>query len=206
MPDWAYLVVYAAAGAAVGPLLDWLIRTLPRQPSQISEEGLRARMLVVCLGTPLLFLFAGAYYGPGVRAPILALYEALFVVIAAIDLEHRLVLNRVVFPAMAVAPMAALLWGHSPASIALGAVIQFSFFLLNAWVFRGSVAAGDVKLALVLGMITGYPGAIRALVMTGLAAGPVSAALLLLRLRSRRDFIPFAPFMVLGAFVALLWR
>ncbi|MBI2887100.1 MAG: prepilin peptidase [Chloroflexi bacterium] len=206
MPDGAYLVVYAAAGAALGPLLDWLIRTLPRQPAQLGEAGLRARRIVVCVGTPLLFLFAWASYGSGARTPLLALYEALFLVIAAIDLEHRLVLNRVVFPAMAVAPVTALLWGHSPASIALGAAIQFSFFLLNAWVFRGSVAAGDVKLALVLGMVTGYPGAIRALVVTGLVAGPVSAALLLLRLRSRRDFIPFAPFMVLGAFVALLWR
>lgn len=139
------------------------------------------------------------------RAILLALYTSFFAVLAVIDLKHRIVPNKLVLPAMIVAPFAALLWGHSPMSIALGGMVHFAMFALSAAVMRGAIGMGDVKLAIVLGMLTGFPGVFLSLMAAAVLSGVISLALVVTRVRSLRDYIPFAPFMLGGALIALLW-
>ena len=155
---------------------------------------------------PLLSVFLAWYFGPSLRALVGVWYLALFLLITAIDLEHRLVLNRVIVPAIILAPATATLWGLSPLSIGVGGAIEFLFFLLSALISRGGVGMGDVKLGAFLGLIAGYPLVITGLMATAVSAGLVSGMLLLLRIKSRRDYIPYAPFMVLGTAVALFWQ
>jgi leader peptidase (prepilin peptidase)/N-methyltransferase len=63
---------------------------------------------------------------------------------------------------------------------------------------------GDVKLALLLGLLLGYPAAINALVFAALIGAAVSVLLLGLGTATRRTFIPFGMFMVAGAVLALV--
>lgn len=139
------------------------------------------------------------------RAVLLALYTSFFAVLAVIDLKHRIVPNKLVLPAMVIAPFAALLWGHTPMSIALGAAVHFGVFAVSAAVMRGAIGMGDVKLAIMLGMLTGFPGVFLSLMAAAVLSGVVSLGLVVTRARSMRDYIPFAPFMLAGALVALLW-
>lgn len=206
IPGDLFPVIAAIAGLALAPLVDVLAARLPGEEPQWAGRMARARTFALAAAMPAAFGLLAWYWGPQGRGAVSLLYAAVFLLIAAIDLEHRLVLNAVVFPAIVAAPVAALVWGLSPPSILAGGLVEFGFFLVMALATRGAaIGGGDVKLALFLGLIAGFPGVITALFVTALASGAVSLALILLRLKSRRDYIPYAPFMLAGTAVALLW-
>jgi leader peptidase (prepilin peptidase)/N-methyltransferase len=54
---------------------------------------------------------------------------------------------------------------------------------------------GDVKLAALVGLMIGYPLVIVALLLSMIAGGLVAAILLVLKIKGRKDPIPFAPFL-----------
>lgn len=144
---------------------------------------------------------------------VLAFYACLFIVIFVIDLEHGLILNKVVYPGMVVALLLALYpwpWlsesmGMRVAYAALGGAIGFVVFLLIALVSRGGMGWGDVKLAALIGLATGFPLVFVVIIMAAILGGVVAVALLLAKKRNRRQTIPFGPFLAVAAMVTLLW-
>jgi len=67
---------------------------------------------------------------------------------------------------------------------------------------------GDVRLAGVIGMMLGWLGLrylFLGLFLAFLLASVIGVALIAARLRSRKDAVPFGPFMALGAVLAVLW-
>jgi leader peptidase (prepilin peptidase)/N-methyltransferase len=127
------------------------------------------------------------------------------------DLEHRRIPNKVIVPAIAVAALTSFFWFGPGWYLALiGGAIGYGFFWLAAVIGgkaigRGAMGGGDVKLAAFIGLITGVPGIITALVLTILAGGIISALLLLVRIVNLRSGIPYGPFLVLGGFVTMVW-
>jgi len=124
------------------------------------------------------------------------------VAVSAIDIEHRIVPNRIVLPATAVVLVAQLLLEPSlewPVA-ALGAS---GFLLAAALAYPKGMGMGDVKLALLLGAMLGWTVAVALLV--GLVAAAVPALVIVARRgRAARGVgIPFAPFLAFGALVAL---
>jgi leader peptidase (prepilin peptidase)/N-methyltransferase len=152
--------------------------------------------------------FAGSW-----ALPAYLVFCAAGVLLALIDLRHRLLPNRVVVPALGAGVVlllgAALLGGDWPAlARACGAAaVLFAVFLVLALLAPAGLAMGDVKLAAVLGLHlgwVGWPG-----VVLGTAAGFVvqaAAALVLLAARrvGRKGELPFGPAMLVGALIALL--
>jgi leader peptidase (prepilin peptidase) / N-methyltransferase len=85
---------------------------------------------------------------------------------------------------------------------ALGA----SFFLFAAALaYPNGMGMGDVKLALLLGAMTGRH--VPVALMVGMLAALVPSAVLFARHRAaaRKMYIPFGPFLALGGVVALFW-
>lgn len=124
--------------------------------------------------------------------------------IAFLDLKYRQIPNRLVYPATAV-----LLLYHSyrqptawPA-ILIGGGLALGIFALTAWLRPGDLGGGDIKLAALIGLFFGFPAVLWALgIGVGLGAG--TAVFLLWRGQDRHTHIPYAPFLCLGAFIALL--
>ena len=144
---------------------------------------------------------------------IMVFYACLFIIIFAIDLEHGLILNKVVYPSMVVALLLALYplpWladsmGLRIAYTALGGGVGFGIFLLIAIVSRGGMGWGDVKLAALIGLATGFPLVILAIIMAAILGGIVAVALVIAKKRKRRQTIPFGPFLAVAAMITLLW-
>jgi len=140
-------------------------------------------------------------------------YACLFIIIFVIDLEHGLILNKVVYPGMVVALLLALYpWPWLTDSIvmrvayaALAGGIGFGIFLLIAIVSRGGMGWGDVKLAALIGLATGFPLVFLAIIMGAILGGIVAVALVIAKKRTRRETIPFGPFLALAAMITLLW-
>ena len=64
---------------------------------------------------------------------------------------------------------------------------------------------GDVKLAGLIGLATGFPGSLVALLLAILSGGVLAAILLLCGFKKRKDRLPFGPFLSVGALIALIW-
>ena len=80
--------------------------------------------------------------------------------------------------------------------------------LVLALIARGGFGFGDVKLAFLLGLFTAYQSwetLIVAIFAAFLLGGLVSAILVVFRIRSRKDSIPFGPYLVGGAYLAIVW-
>jgi leader peptidase (prepilin peptidase)/N-methyltransferase len=138
-------------------------------------------------------------------------FTAVLALVTVTDLEHRLIPNRAILPAIAIAALASPLWfGPGWWLALLGGAIGYGFFWLvvqlgDRFLGRGAMGWGDVKLAAFVGLITGFPGIITALVLTIIAGGVVSLVLLLTRIVNLRSGIPYGPFICLGGFLTMLY-
>jgi leader peptidase (prepilin peptidase)/N-methyltransferase len=139
------------------------------------------------------------------------LYGFFLLAVIVIDFEHHRVLNMMLVPAAVVAAvLSALPW--TPESLGnlvnalLGGAVGFGVFLLLAIVGRGALGMGDVKLAGVIGLMTGYPDVLWALIIGALVGAGAAIVLLISRKATRKTAIAYAPYLAFGAFVVLWVR
>ena len=130
--------------------------------------------------------------------------------IFVVDLEHRLIFDLSIFPLLVVILAAVGLFDRTRlVTLALAAALSGLIFLLFyglGWLLyrQEALGFGDVKLALLLGALVGWPGLVTALFATAILAAVLSLLLLASGSVERRAFIPFGVFMTLGAAFALL--
>jgi leader peptidase (prepilin peptidase)/N-methyltransferase len=131
-------------------------------------------------------------------------FAAVLVLLAAIDLERRIIPNRIVLPAagLILATQIALSPGDAVAFLggSLGAAL---FLLVPLLIYPAGMGMGDVKLALLIGAGLGF--AVVPALFIGMTAASVAAVVILVRggLSARKTAIPFGPFLAFGALVAL---
>ena len=155
-------------------------------------EGVTALLIVACVLT----------FGVTPEAVVSSFFCAVLVAISAIDVEHRIVPNRIVIPAFVAVLAAQTALGPSVEWL-LGALGGSAFLFVAALVYPKGMGMGDVKLALLLGAMLGRHVAVA--LMLGMLFALVPAAVLAVRhgAGARKMAIPFAPFLALGAVVAL---
>lgn len=158
------------------------------------------------LATGLGFAFLWATYSNLGQVLILSVYLALLLLFLVIDLENRIVPNMLVLPAMIFSALASLFYpGMGLGRALLGGATGFGFFYLASIIGRGGMGAGDVKLAGFIGLTTGFPEIIVALLLSSLLGGLSAFLLLITRKKGLKSHIPYAPFLVLGGMAALLY-
>jgi len=169
------------------------------------------RNVIVELGMPALFALLYSTYFDLVKLVLASFFTAVLVLVTITDLEHRLIPNRAIFPAIIIAALFSPLWFGPGWYLALvGGAIGLGFFWLavvvgNRIIGPGAMSEGDVTLATFVGLITGFPGIITALVLTIIAGAIISFMLLLTRRVSLRSGIPYGPFICVGGFLTMLY-
>ncbi len=90
---------------------------------------------------------------------------------------------------------------------ALGlAAIFYSLFWLLYKITKGrGMADGDMYIAMYMGLLLGWPRGVMALLGSFILGAIVGLILIATRLRSRKDTLPFVPFMVGATVIALVW-
>jgi leader peptidase (prepilin peptidase)/N-methyltransferase len=166
---------------------------------------------MVEVGLAVTYGFLWIHLGPSVKLLLYMVYSIVFALILITDFERRLILNAVTFPAILFALAASFVTPEMTWWSALaGGVIGFAFFSLavlvgNLVYGRGALGEGDISLALFVGLITGFPLIIEAIVLTIVIGGAIVIILLALRIRRLHDYIPYGPFLIAGAIITLLW-
>jgi leader peptidase (prepilin peptidase)/N-methyltransferase len=137
---------------------------------------------------------------------------AIGVVLTLVDLDSRRLPDAIVlpsYPVVAVLLTLSAAWRHdwwSLARAAIGAAALFGFFFALAFAHPAGMGFGDVKLAGVLGGLLAYLswstlmlGALGAFVLGSVAGVAVIAS----RRGNRRTALPFGPFMIASALLAI---
>ena len=140
--------------------------------------------------------------GPA-EAAYVALFGALLVLLAWLDLSSRIIPNAIVYPALLLAV------GLSPAGPGFPESLEGGVGALAAWsavrvLSRGGLGGGDVKMAALVGAVVGWPGVVDAGAVTAASAGLAVGVLLILRQIRRDDALPYGPFIALGGLVVML--
>jgi len=160
--------------------------------------------------------------------PIFLFYIAgSLVVIFVYDLKHYLIPDKVLFPAIIITFLYRLfgvLWIPAFAGMTRGGagmtgskiiflenyllatVVAGGFFLLIFLISKGrAMGFGDVKLAVLMGLLLGLPNVLVALFLAFFIGAIICVILMAFQKKGLKSEIPFGPFLILGTFIALFW-
>ncbi|MSU60548.1 MAG: prepilin peptidase [Candidatus Staskawiczbacteria bacterium] len=156
---------------------------------------------------------------------------SVLIVIFVYDLKHYLIPDKILFPAIIIAFLCRILeffyveildeykpfsqilrsfgeFGSLPplAYYLLATIIASGFFLCIYMVSKGKwMGFGDVKLAILLGLILGFPNILAGLFLAFFSGAIIGVALMLIDKKGLKSELPFAPFLILGTFLAMFW-
>ena len=210
LPERRSLVAPRSACPACGHELAWwehvplLSYALLRGRCHGCSAAIPLRYPLVELATALLVAACFWRFGLSGDAFVAAFFCATLVALSAIDLERRIIPDRIVLPAAGIVLVAQV--GLHPDRAVEWAVagLAASLFLFAALVaYPQGMGMGDVKLALLLGFMLGWEVSVG--LMAGFIAGLVPSIVLFARhgLAARKMKIPFGPFLAVGGLVAL---
>jgi leader peptidase (prepilin peptidase)/N-methyltransferase len=192
------------------PVISWLAL---RGKCRTCAATISARYPLVEFATGMLFAAIGARYAHSWALPAYLVLGAALIAISAIDVEHYIIPNRIVYPVgFALVPLfalAALLgtdW-HAFERALLGALAAFGVLLVIHLISPGGMGFGDVRLCFLLGLALGWLGWPE--VYFGLLAGfmygsVIGVTLMALRVLKRGEHLPFGPFLAAGAITIVL--
>jgi len=196
--------VAGVAFAALGAAAERLASVWP--PDEASRRAAGPRTVGLALGAGLV---AAAVVSRSLMPPwatgVYLVALGMMVVLVATDLEQRRLPHLVLDPLIV---LAAVFVPFNPAvevvSALIGVVTAVAFLGALALLVRNGLALGDLYLVAPIGLLLGWPATFTALFCAGLLAAATSIGLMVARRVGLRSYIPFGPFLVGGAVVALL--
>jgi leader peptidase (prepilin peptidase)/N-methyltransferase len=207
-------LVLGAAGAALGVLAD---RFATRWPEHDEEHPPGRRVdwrTVVCgvVGALALGLLPQRFAGDVVATVIFGAWFVTLIVGLATDLDQRMLPDELTLPVIplalvyAVSGLNPLVGGSLVLAILAAVLIPAVLYLPSIPFGAGAFGLGDVKLLAGAGLMLGGDRALGGTLFGLILAGVVLVALLVTRRIGRKSFVPFGPFLILGALWAVLIR
>jgi prepilin signal peptidase PulO-like enzyme (type II secretory pathway) len=145
-------------------------------------------------------------YGPSLELGLVSIYTVILILVTVTDLEHRLIFNVIILPAILLAMGAAfinpvLTWRAA----LIGGVLAFLVVYMAVLLSRGGLGEGDVTLSTFLGFSMGFPHIILSLTFGVFLGGFVAFVLLVTGRVGMKTFIPYGPFLTLTGWIMLVW-
>ena len=196
---------WAVAGAAAGWFVRWGSVRLARL-EELQPGNLRWQVLGPPILTAVVFGVFAYHFGLTPTLFIRSVFILVLVQVIFFDFEHRLILDRVIFPAMAVALVVSLFGNPWWVGIATGLGAGLLFLLLalaGSAIFKAeALGFGDVKLAAFMGLLLGPLPTIQALFYGVFMAGVISVGMIVWR-RSLKGTLAYGPYLAAGALIVL---
>ncbi|MEW5768689.1 MAG: prepilin peptidase [bacterium] len=168
------------------------------------------RYPIIELLTGLIYLLVGWRLGMSYHLFFSLFFVSALIAITFIDLEHFLILNKITYPSIIIGLLATQIPGQMPLRSALmgmflGGGIIYLLLVISPLIFgKEGMGGGDVKLAALMGVFLGWPKVFLALFLGAAIGAVVGLSLIGLGRAKRGEYIPFGPFLSLGAIIALL--
>lgn len=195
-------------GAAVKPydnipVLSWLIL---RGRCRSCGAPISIRYPLVEAGTAALYCAVVASRGADEDVWLGIAFVTMLIPVALIDLDHRIIPNRILLPFAILAPVTVALTDlHALPEYLIAGAAAGGFFLLAALLYPRGMGMGDVKLAAVMGLYLGR--SVAPAIIAALILGTLGGLIVISRQRGagegRKTAVPFGPFLALGGLVGL---
>jgi prepilin signal peptidase PulO-like enzyme (type II secretory pathway) len=207
-------LVLGAAGAALGVLAD---RFATRWPEHDEEHPPGRRVdwrTVLCgvVGALALGLLPQRFSGDVLAIVVFGAWFVTLIVGLATDLDQRMLPDELTLPVIplalvyAVSGLNPLVGGSLLLAILAAVLIPAVLYLPSIPFGAGAFGLGDVKLLAGVGLMLGGDRALGGTLFGLILAGVVLVVLLVTRRIGRKSFVPFGPFLILGALWAVLIR
>ena len=183
---------------------------VPFLGARTASHGIDWPNLATQFGAAALTALALLFHGLTWSAIETIVLTSILLTILRIDWQHHLIYTITIWPGIALALLFSLF--HSPgqllsASIAAAAaagVFLFLFFLAIALYKRRALGFGDVLLAGLIGSMVGLELVVAAILLGMILASVGGLFLILIRVKSRTDYIPYGAYLSLGAIITVL--
>ena len=159
--------------------------------------------------TASLFFLTVLRFGFGIRSIFLLIFICGLIVATFIDLEHQIIPHAVTLPGIPLGLVGSLMTRDpSPHDAAAGTLVGAGLVYLVAVYAevafqKESMGGGDVNLLAMTGAFLGWRLTLLTFFFAVLVGAALSLVLVATRVLSRKDRIPFGPFLALGALIAL---
>ncbi len=191
------------------PVLSWLFL---RGKCRYCGAGISIRYALVELLTATLFGVLAWRFGLTAELVSALMLTSIFIVIFFIDLDHSIIPDELVIAGFITAA-AYLAWGwttgalpFNPLDHGFGFLIGGGLYLLLAVITKGGMGGGDIKLMAMLGFWLGSSGVLWIILLSSNIGAIVSLILMALKIKGRKDYIPFGPFIVIAAMLVMLFH
>lgn len=173
--------------------------------------------------TGLLFVWwlaVGFWFFHLAATPLIVIQPAFWLVTGVVllilmlaDLFYGVVLMPIVWiGSVSAVAYRAILWYYSAynasdmgKAIFLASIFYLFFWMLHKVTKGKGMAEGDMYVALYMGLLLGWPKGIVAIMLSFVLGSIVGVTLMAAKLCSRKDTLPFVPFMVVAMVIALIW-
>jgi leader peptidase (prepilin peptidase)/N-methyltransferase len=207
-------LVLALAGGAIGGAADRFATRWPEHDEEHPPGRVVDWRTAVCgiVGAVAFGLLPVRFAGDQLALALFGAWFVTMVIGLATDLDQRLLPDELTLPVIPVALVYAIsgqnpLVGDGWVLAAIAALLIPAVLYLPSIPFgAGAFGLGDVKFLAGMGLMVGAERAIGGVLVGLLTAGVVLALLLVTRRIGRRSYVPFGPFLILGALWAVLIR
>lgn len=153
----------------------------------------------------LVYLLLYLKFGLTVSFLKYAFISSLLIVISVIDYYHKIIPDKTIICGFMSVIVFITLYNFKGNIIngTLGLLVGGGFFLLISVVTNGGIGGGDIKLMALLGFLLGWKEIILTSVLSFFIGAIISIILILLKIKGRKDYIPFGPFISVSAFITI---
>jgi leader peptidase (prepilin peptidase)/N-methyltransferase len=212
----ALVVVLAVVGGAWGIVSDRIATRWPEHDEAELPAGRPAgwrKVVNGSIGAVALGALPVRFDDPAQLALFVAWFAALTLLLAT-DLDQRLLPSAITLPLIVIALVVAVSGVDPlvhdafgvPGAIAIAIVLPLGMWLISIPFGVDAVGQGDLILLVSIGLTEGLVRTITGIVVGAFLGGVVLVALMLARRVTRRTYIPYGPFLILGAFWGVLVR
>ncbi len=199
----------AIAGAIVGILADRLSARWPAHAATSPPRGLGWRTVVLALIGAAAFGALQQQFTEPRDVAVLAIYFAALVILAATDLDQKLLPDLITLPLIGFALVAVILgWDPLLADKQLGlisgivmGIVAPLFLIVTDRLLGGGLGFGDVKLAVGLGLMSGVTRLVGGFLIASVGFSVVLVLLIAFRRIGLKSAIPFGPVLICAGFI-----
>lgn len=170
-------------------------------------EKISPRYAIIELTTGIIFLKLYADYGLGFEFIKYVVLSCFLIIIGMIDYDTTDVYTKTTMSAIIMGIIFVVIGrylGYGIKASLLGAVLGGSIIALIIFLTRG-MGWGDAEICLLCGLYLGFYNTILLLFLSFVLGGAIGGLLIITKVKSRKDYIPFGPFIAISAMIVMMF-
>jgi leader peptidase (prepilin peptidase) / N-methyltransferase len=199
------------------PLISYI---LLRGKCRFCKKHISARYFLIELITGLLFLLVYLKFGPGINLFIYTLFAFSMLIMGFIDIDTYLISDVIVLPGIVLGLAFSTVFPQMHYELSRAGSVLYSLTggllgggllillgMVGKLLFRKeAMGGGDVKLLAMVGVFLGWKSVFMTIFFASLLGTVVSLTLIALKKKTMEDYVPFGPYLGLGAVISMFWK